>query len=193
MDLAVLHDRLRRALAVVDPRVGLLGGPVGILEVVAQILILDQPAHVLVVSGRPARFPRVLRPRALALSHCLTSPSVRASGKAAYTRGEASESHGRPLPPLDKARPCRQGMCREFAQTQAHRLTCRVGARRPDRRAAIRPPRAPSCSLSPRSCKNRDAAPWQIDPAPQARTGFARRASRPASATTSPFCASDGC
>ena len=64
LHLLVLRDGLDRALAVRHPRVGLAGGLERVAEVVAQLLVLDQPLHVRCSSGPPGR-RRTLRLRPL--------------------------------------------------------------------------------------------------------------------------------
>ena len=83
LQLLVVEDLLGRALAVAQPRVRVTGRLVGLDDVLAQILVVDQPLDVRVGAGRLSRLPGLLhllvRHRSLArrfLKIGLAGPSI---------------------------------------------------------------------------------------------------------------------
>src|SRR5687767_14700197 len=61
MHLLVVEELLG-GLAVVDARIRLLRGAVGVVEVLAKLLVLDQPLDVLVLACRATGVPSLLGP-----------------------------------------------------------------------------------------------------------------------------------
>ena len=60
LQLLVLEDLLRRALAVAQPPVGVASRLVGLDDVLPQVLVLDEPLDVRVGAGRLSRLPGLL-------------------------------------------------------------------------------------------------------------------------------------
>ena len=60
LELLVLEDLRRRALAVAQPGVGVTGRLVGLHDVLAQVLVVDEPLDVRVGAGRLSRLPGLL-------------------------------------------------------------------------------------------------------------------------------------